>query len=101
MTYQLAHSFPAAERYGLTAQLRRAAVSVACNIVEGSKRATNRDYAHFINVAEGSAAEAAYLFQVAGDLGLISDVQVREAMEVFATIERKLYRLRRKLLADN
>ncbi len=55
--YRLTESFPQQERYGLTAQLRRAALSVPTNIAEGSKRLTSLEYARFLNIAEGSLAE--------------------------------------------
>ncbi|MBN1605148.1 MAG: four helix bundle protein [Polyangiaceae bacterium] len=71
--YRLATSFPADERFGLCSQLRRAAVSVPTNLVEGSKRQTNADYARFLNIAEASLAETEYLLLLALDLSYSSN----------------------------
>ena len=54
--YRLTERFPKDERFGVTSQLRRAAVSTASNIAEGSKRQHRRDYARFLNIAEASLA---------------------------------------------
>jgi four helix bundle protein len=63
--------FPPDERFGLCAQTRRAAVSVATNIVEGCARRTTREYLNFINIATGSAAETLYLLDLSTRLGFL------------------------------
>ena len=66
--YEVTRIFPTDERFGLTSQLRRAAVSVPTNIAEGAKRQSARDFAHFLNIAEASLAETDYLLLLARDL---------------------------------
>ncbi|MBM3818123.1 MAG: four helix bundle protein [Acidimicrobiia bacterium] len=67
--YRLSRDFPREETYGLTSQLRRAAVSVPANIAEGFKRRGKPDKARLMNVAEGSLEEARYYLRLAHDLG--------------------------------
>jgi len=76
--YHLTKSFPSDERFGLRVQLQRAAVSVAANIVEGSARASTREYGHSLNIAVGSAAEAQYLLQLSFRPQLIDKAQFHE-----------------------
>ncbi len=69
--YTATEGLPSSERYGLQAQTRRAAVSTASNIVEGSARRTTREYVHFLNIAFGSAAEVRYLLSLASRLQML------------------------------
>jgi four helix bundle protein len=67
--YAMTCEFPADEKYGLVSQLRRACVSVEANIAEGSNRATDVDFARFVNMAEGSIAEIDVLLKISFDVG--------------------------------
>ena len=71
--YRATSRFPRDERFGLTSQLRRAAVSIPTNIVEGAARRTRRDYAHFLNLAHASASETLYLIDLSHRLGFLTD----------------------------
>jgi four helix bundle protein len=70
--YQVTHQFPRHELYGLTSQMRRAAISVPANIAEGSGRRTLRDYIRFLYQSKGSLTELEYLLHVANRLGYLS-----------------------------
>jgi len=72
IVYQMIKKFPAEERYALTDQLRRAAVSIPSNIAEGNGRSTNSDYAHFLAIARGSLYETITQVHIACELGYIS-----------------------------
>ena len=66
--YELSSNFPKSETYGLTSQLRRAAVSIPANIAEGFKKRTAKDKVKFLNIAQGSAEECRYYLILAQDL---------------------------------
>jgi len=70
--YEATEKFPQDELYGLTAQLRRAAVSIATNIAEGSGRHHKRDHQQFLRMARSSCYECVPLLEVARDLGYLN-----------------------------
>ncbi|HEX4620031.1 MAG TPA: four helix bundle protein [Myxococcaceae bacterium] len=97
--YPLSGAFPKEEVYGLVAQLRRAAISTAANIAEGAKRVTRTEYARFLNIAEGSAAETEYLLRLARDLGFATKAQVDPLLSQAEQVQRMLFQLRTKVEA--
>jgi four helix bundle protein len=95
--YRLTKGFPPDERYGLTSQLRRAALSVPTNIAEGSKRKTNPEYARFLNIAEGSLAETEYLLMVSRYLGYLPAATTKPVLAETGEIAKMLHGLRSKV----
>lgn len=69
--YRCTQGFPATERYGLTAQLRRAAVSICANIAEGCGRLSRRELVRFLYIAQGSASELDCELTLSADLGFL------------------------------
>ena len=70
--YKISHSFPSYERYGLGDQLRRASVSIASNIAEGSARESEKEFVHFLSISLGSAFEVETQLQIAYNLEYIN-----------------------------
>ena len=68
-TYRFTSTFPKREVYGLTSQMRRAALSIPANIAEGFKKRTKSDKARFMNIAQGSVEESRYYLILSKDLG--------------------------------
>lgn len=95
--YRLTMALPDNERYGLVAQLRRAAVSVPTNIAEGSKREGNQDFARFLNIAEGSLAETEHLVMLSRDLDYVKPPLVAPLLAEIKEVARMLHYLRIKV----
>jgi four helix bundle protein len=89
--------FPDDERYGLTAHLRKSAISIASNVAEGCGREGERELARFLGIAAGSASETEYQLLLARDLGHLTpevhqklDAQTREVGRMLASFMQKL-----------
>lgn len=97
--YEHTSKFPAAERYGLTAQIRRAAVSVPANIAEGAGKETRPAYARYLTNAVGSLAELECLIQLGSDLGLSAPSDAARSMTEIAVIRSMTATLRDRVKA--
>lgn len=95
--YRLSAAFPRAEEYRLTSQLLRAAISIPANIAEGQRRGTRKDYAHFVGIARGSAAEVETLLLVAERVELAAAAQIEPLLRSADEISKMLYALRARL----
>jgi four helix bundle protein len=95
--YSATANFPQGERYGLQTQIRRAAVSVTANIVEGSARRSNHEYLNFLNIAAASAAETRYLVDLALRLGFVAPEDIEGLKEGYTEVAGSLVSLIRSL----
>ena len=95
--YAITKTFPKEEVFGLTSQMRRAAVSVAANIVEGRFKGGDREFARFLRVALGSAAELEYYVLLAADLSLLQEADRSRLTDAVTEVKRMLTGLVRRL----
>lgn len=91
--YSVTKRFPKEELYGITSQLRRAALSVPLNIVEGRARKGSREYSKFLYISRASLTECAYLLDVSFRLQYLSEDKFKELEELRREISFLLQRL--------
>lgn len=95
--YTVTKDFPKEELFGLTDQMRRAAVSISANIAEGSGRNSDADFAHFLEMAYGSAMEVASLLFIAADAGRMNLATRDTLLGLTSEISAQLTALNRSL----
>jgi len=95
--YTITQPLPAEEKFGLVAQMRRAAVSVPSNIAEGQARKSTAEFIHFISVAEGSVAELDTQLTLCVELGFCAPAKAGPALEMITELKKMLNALRRSL----
>lgn len=100
LVYGLTGDFPKAEIYGLSSQMRRAAVSVASNIAEGSARGTRKDFKQFVTIARGSNCELQTQLVIAGRLGFSASDKIDAAEALSHEVGQMLSGLSKYLTAS-
>jgi len=95
--YNVTRAFPSEERYGLTAQLRKAAASIPTNIAEGCGRDSEPDFARFLSIASGSASESEYHLLLARDLDYLPNSDHERLDGLVNELKKMLGAFRRKL----
>ena len=73
LVYEITKQFPSDERFGLTSQIRRAAVSIPANIAEGAARQTDKEFHQFLSIAQGSSSELETELPIAKNLGYLNN----------------------------
>lgn len=95
--YQLAKKFPREEIYGLSSQIKRAAVSIPSNIAEGRYRGTRKDFSQFLRIAYSSGAELETQLEIAKRLSFISEEEYQRVVSKLNEIMRMLNAIINKL----
>lgn len=97
LIYRITKQFPASEIYGLTSQMRRAAIAIPSNVAEGQSRGHRTEYIQFLMIAKGSASELETQLLLAKELGFINNADFDEAFNLLIEVEKMLAMLLAKL----
>ena len=96
--YQETKNYPRSETFGLTAQSRRSAVSIASNIAEGAGRSSKKDFGNFIGIANASSCELETQLILANRVNLLSDAALASLRALITEIQKMNWSLKRSLL---
>lgn len=95
--YKATSQFPEYEKFGLTNQLRRASVSIASNIAEGTSRKSNKDFGRFLELAIGSAYEIETQLLISNDLNFLSEVELNNLISELSEIVKMISKFKSSL----
>ena len=96
-TYQLTGTFPKEEQYILLPQMRRSAISIQANIVEGYAKNSRKEFARFLNISIGSAIELEIYFEMSLDLKYIDLIKYQKISSLLTEVEKLLYSFHKAL----
>lgn len=99
--YKVTDTFPEREKYALSSQMRRAAISIPSNIAEGRSRSTSKDFVHFLHMALGSSTELETQIIIAKRLNYVTDADFQGATQLLSEVCRMLHGIIRKLEASS
>ena len=101
LTYQCCAEFPSDERFGLTAQVRRSAISIPSNIAEGAGRGSAKDFSQFLSIATGSAYELETQLLLAVEFGYLSEMNLQKVLIELVELQKMLYGFQKSLQPEN
>lgn len=99
--YKATSLFPSSEKYVLSNQVQRAVVSIASNIAEGSSRSSEKEFAHILEIAEGSAFEVETQLIIAKEFHYITEGETTPLIEEINILERQINQFRSRLTKNN
>ena len=99
--YRISKSFPKEEIFGLTSQMRRAVSSIPTNIAEGCGRTSNKDFAHFLQIAIGSATEVEYQLLLAHDINYINDDDYQALTDETVVVRKMIIKYQSELKSSS
>ncbi|MDO9512217.1 MAG: four helix bundle protein [Bacteroidales bacterium] len=99
--HTLTSNFPSDEKFGLISQIRRASVSIASNIAEGSSRTSEKEFAHFLEIAIGSSFEVETQLFISKEIGYIKDSELTKSIKELHIIQKQINALRTKLRSSS
>ncbi|AMC12095.1 four helix bundle protein [Lutibacter profundi] len=97
LVYQLITALPSNEKYGLISQIKRSSVSIPSNIAEGAGRNSNKEFKHFLSIANGSAYELHTQLILTIELGLISKEKVQPVLDLITEVQKMNYSFQKSL----
>ena len=100
LTYKLTKDFPREERYVLVPQMRRSAISIVANIVEGYIKKSKKEYSRFLDISIGSATELGLYFELSFDLKYLSGQKLKKDNALLTEVKKLLYSYQRSLRAS-
>lgn len=95
--YQITENFQKTEKYSLTSQMRRSAVSISSNIAEGAGRGSKKEFNQFLNISTGSCYELETQLTISQDLKFLNDNDYKKIIEKLIEIQKMIYALRKSL----
>ncbi|TPE45182.1 four helix bundle protein [Pontibacter mangrovi] len=90
VVYETTAAFPGNEKYGLTSQINRAAVSIPSNIAEGAGRSSSKEFSQFLSIALGSAFELETQLILANSFGLVKEAQLKQLLSQLEQIQKMI-----------
>ncbi|WP_456424169.1 four helix bundle protein [Lutibacter sp.] len=97
LVYQLVSTLPSDEKYGLISQIKRSSVSIPSNIAEGAGRNSNKEFKHFLSIANGSSYELHTQLILTIELGLISKDKVQPVIDLIVEVQKMNYSFQKSL----